>query len=89
MKTVRNKSHKALAVPLPRGKKLHLAPGQTGEVTAQAAEHPPLVAMVTADELELLEASAKHAESVHGGGRVHGSTGGHQPGKRQGSRGDR
>lgn len=59
MKNIRNVTRGPLAVPLPGGKKLHLGPGKTGEISARAAEHPPLVALVEAGAVEVLEADPK------------------------------
>ena len=42
MKTISNKTPKPISVPLPRGKKLHLGPGKTGQIASNASEHPPL-----------------------------------------------
>ncbi len=51
MKSIRNKTRGPIAVPLPRGKKLHLGLGKTGEITVEAASHPPLLKLV---ELSLI-----------------------------------
>ena len=45
---IRNKTRLPLRVPLPGGKKLHLGPGQAGQVTPKALEHPPLKALLGA-----------------------------------------
>ena len=54
MKTIRNKTHGPLRVPLPRGKVLHLGPLKTGEIATQAADHPPLQKLVEAGQIEIL-----------------------------------
>lgn len=46
-----NKTRKPLSVPLPGGKKLFLGPGKTGQVTAKALDHPPLVTLMEAGDL--------------------------------------
>lgn len=89
MKTVRNKTNKPLAVPLPGGKTLHLGPGHTGEIATQAAEHPPLVRLVEAKELEVFDGRQETGAGATQGGRVHASTGGHHPAQKSGRRGDR
>jgi hypothetical protein len=42
MKTIQNKTNAPLRVPLPRGKKLHLGPGKSGQIAHQDADHKPL-----------------------------------------------
>jgi hypothetical protein len=54
VKTISNKTHRPLSVPLPRGKVLHLGPGRTGQIASEAAEHPPLKRLVEAGEIEIL-----------------------------------
>jgi hypothetical protein len=48
-----NKTKGPLRVPLPGGKKLHLGPGRTGQITPKAAEHPPLKKLIEAGDLEV------------------------------------
>ena len=55
MPTIVNKTLKAIAVPLPRGKKLHLGPGKSGQIAASAAEHTPLKKLVEAGEIEIVD----------------------------------
>lgn len=77
MKTVKNKSHKPLRVPLPRGKTLHLGPNQEGQVTAGTLEHGPFKKLVDAGEIEILGDGGKalpHAPKGEGG---HASSQGH------------
>ena len=89
MKTIRNTTRAPLAVPLPGGRKLHLGPGKSGEISARAAEHPPLTALVTSGALELGD-GAQHANSAaSSGGRVQVQTEGHHPANKGGRRGDR
>lgn len=52
---VRNKTSRALTVPLPRGKKLHLGPNMTGQINSSAASHPKLLLLVDSGELEILD----------------------------------
>jgi hypothetical protein len=63
---ITNKSKKALSIPLPGGKKLFLGPGKTGQVTAKALQHPPLVKLIEAGEIETAEGTANSPESVPG-----------------------
>src|SRR5438128_4835469 len=69
MKTISNKTPKPISVPLPRGKKLHLGPGKTGQIASNASEHPPLKKLIDAGKVEILdEASQSTAEA--GGGKL-------------------
>ena len=89
MKTVRNLANKPLAVPLPGGRKLHLGPAQRGEISDQAATHPPLLALVTAGELEVGEGGPHHASSTASSGAAHSSTTGFRQAAKSSRRGDR
>jgi hypothetical protein len=77
MKSIRNKTRGPIAVPLPRGKKLHLGLGKTGEITVEAASHPPLLKLVEAGQVELVDTAATHTGHASDGAKVHGSTPGH------------
>ena len=89
MKTVRNLSMKPLAVPLPGGRKLHLGPSQRGEISTNAAKHPPLLALVTAGELEIGEGGHAQASSTASGGAAHATTTGFRQAAKSSRRGDR
>jgi hypothetical protein len=89
MKVVSNKSQRPLSVPLPRGKKLHLGPGKTGEISSKDAEHPALLKLVEAGQLEIL-GEGERAHDVAGGSKIgRGSAPGHTPGSSVRSSGDR
>jgi len=77
MKTIRNTTHKPLRVPLPRGKVLHLGPQKTGEIAAGAEEHPPLVKLIEAGEIEVLGEGEHEHPSAAPSEAVHASTQGH------------
>ena len=80
MATIRNKTRKPLKVPLPGGKFLRLAPAKDGEVNAKAVDHPPLVKMIEAGDIEVV----RQGKSGSGkGGSSHGLSGvtGHDPDK--------
>jgi hypothetical protein len=64
MPTILNKTRKALSVPLPGGKKLFLGPGKSGQITMKAVEHPPLVKLVEADEIEITGGVAKGTDGA-------------------------
>ena len=70
MPSIKNTTHRPLAVSLPGNKKLRLGPLQTGQVTPKALEHPPLVAQVEAGVLEVTNGSRPK-----GAGRAPGSGG--------------
>jgi len=76
---ITNKTKKPLSVPLPGGKKLFLQPGKTGQVTAKALEHPPVVKLIEAGELETAE-SARERMAPGGGGKTGPSGGSTQKG---------
>ena len=88
MKTVTNKTQRPLAVPLPRGKTLHLGPGKTAEIAANAPKHPPVQKLVDAGEIEIHDEDSRSAAGDGGGkaGRAwmpgHGSRTSHRGGDR-------
>ena len=69
MTTVSNKTNRPLSVPLPGGKKLHLGPGKSGQVTAGATEHAQLKKMIDAGEIEILAEGQRSADGGTGGKR--------------------
>jgi hypothetical protein len=54
-----NKTQKPLSLPLPGGKKLFLGPGKTGQVSLKALEHPPLIKLLEAGDIETTEGGPK------------------------------
>ena len=56
-----------LSVPLPRGKKLHLGPGKTGQIAANAVDYAPLKKLVDAGELEIVDETQARAEGLADG----------------------
>ena len=46
MKTIVNKTHVALKVPLPHGKVLHLGLGKSGQISVHDADHPPIKKLI-------------------------------------------
>ncbi|MDY7093371.1 MAG: hypothetical protein SX243_10420 [Acidobacteriota bacterium] len=89
MKTVRNTTRRPLTVNLPRGKKLHLNPLQEGQIATNAADHPPIVALVKAGDLEIFDTQEPWATGHGDDQKVHGSTHGKHADKKTGGRGDR
>ena len=75
MPTVSNKTQRPLSIPLPRGKTLHLGPGKTGEIAANAAEHQQLKKLVEAGEVEILDDAPRSTAGVGGGQRGRGARG--------------
>ena len=75
-----NKTNKPLRIPLPGGKKLFLGPGKTGQVTAKALQHPPLVKLIEVGDVESDGATANRQrggtdKAGHATGLRHGATG--------------
>lgn len=52
---IKNKTSRAITVPLPRGKKLHLGPGLSGQINDKASDYPKFVALVESGDLEILD----------------------------------
>lgn len=73
---ITNKTKKPLSLPLPGGKKLFLGPGKTGQVTAKALNHPPLVALIEAGDVATADGSGAPTARGGGGGQAAPSTGG-------------
>ena len=75
MRTVTNKTPRPLTVPLPRGKKLHLGPLKTGQITTEAADHAALKKLVDAGEIEISEEQLGTSGPSGGPGRGRGAEG--------------
>ena len=61
MKSIVNKTHGALRVPLPHGKVLHLGLNQTAHVSVHDADHPPLKKLVEEGKVELFDETGNEA----------------------------
>ncbi len=61
MKTVVNKTQGALRVSLPKGKKMHLGPRQTGQISVHDLDHPPLRKMLEAEQIEIVDEAGNEA----------------------------
>jgi hypothetical protein len=87
MPSVTNKTKRPLIVPLPRGKKLHLGPGKSGEIASNAIDHAALKKLVEAGELEVTRESSGTIDAT-GGGKQRTSAEGHISGsiRRSGDR---
>jgi hypothetical protein len=89
MKTISNKTHKPLSVPLPGGKKLHLPPGKSGQIADNAVDHPQLKKMLDAGDIAIVGAGHGGAEGAEGGAKAPTHTQAHTPqsgGRRSGDR---
>lgn len=64
---ITNKTKKPLSIPLPGGKKLHLGPGKTGQVSPKAVDHPALKKLIDAGEVEAQGDDRKSARGKGGG----------------------
>jgi hypothetical protein len=74
--TILNKTHEPLRVSLPRGKKLHLGPGQTGQIAHQDLEHGAVKRLINEGKREVQDTGASQGaqqaqeraphESTHG-----------------------
>ena len=73
-----NKTRKPLRIHLHGGKVLHLGPGKTGEIAAEAAEEPTIRRLVKAKEIELV-GGGEHGQDDAGGPGVKEATRGHHP----------
>ena len=89
MKTIRNKTHAPVRVPLPRGKTLHLGVGQKGQIAHTDVDHPPLQKLVADGVIEIVDADTG-AGAAHGSNKgAHAETHGHHPPVGSPVRGDR
>lgn len=89
VKTIRNKTHAPIRVPLPRGKVLHLGPDSEGQIAHTDVDHEPLQKLVGDGILEVVddqEVAAKAHEHEKG---PHADTHGHHPPTGSAVRGDR
>lgn len=79
MKTIVNKTHRPLRVPLPRGKVLHLGPDATGQVSHNNLEHPPFQALVEEGVVEIQGDGTSVEAASAPGGNPSTETQGHHP----------
>ena len=73
---IRNKSTRALKLSLPGGKRLFLGLRGTGQITAKAAEHPPIKKLIDAGDLEVFEKGLLKGKQNGAGGGMSGSQSG-------------
>ena len=67
MKSVTNKTHKPLSIPLPGGKKLHLGPGKTGQISSDAVDYAPLKKLIDAGDLTVVGEGSGVGDASAGG----------------------
>ena len=89
MKTIRNKTHSPVRVPLPRGKVLHLGPSQEGQISHKDVDHGPLQALIENEVVEIVEDQTDEASSRGQDKGAHADTHGHHPPTGSPARGDR
>lgn len=63
---ITNKTRKPLSLPLPGGKRLFLAPGKTGQVSAKDLAYPPLAKLLEAGDLETTAAGSRRQDGEQG-----------------------
>ena len=63
---ITNKTRKPLRLPLPGGKRLFLGPGKTGQVSPKALEHPLLVKLLEAGDIETTAEGPKRKQGGRG-----------------------
>lgn len=89
VKTIRNKTHAPVRVPLPRGKVLHLGPDQEGQIAHTDVDHAPLQELVTKEVLEVVDDQSAAATAHEQDKGPHAETHGHHPPTGSPVRGDR
>jgi hypothetical protein len=89
VKTIRNKTHAPVRVPLPRGKVLHLGPDQEGQIAHTDVDHEPLQLLVDSDVLEIIDDRSAAATAHEHAKGPNAETHGHHPPTGSSSRGDR
>lgn len=89
MKTIRNKTHAPIRVPLPRGKKLHLGPDQEGQIAHTDVDHEPLQRLVETEVLEIIDDQSAAATAHDQEKGPNANTHGHHPPTGSSVRGDR
>ena len=89
MKSIINKAHKPLKVPLPGGKTLFLGLNGRGQVPDDALTRPAFKKMVDAGDIEVADDAGQQTSGDKGSGRIHESTHGHPATKSVTRRGDR
>ncbi len=80
MTSVSNKTKRPLSIPLPRGKTLHLGPGKSAEIAANAVDHAPLKKMAEAGDIEIISEDSRAGGGIGGNKAARTFIGGHTSG---------
>lgn len=70
---IKNTLKQPLKVPLPAGKRLFLKPGEKGQITPKAAEHPPLKKLIDEGSIEIMDVGRGKSSGSASGGSISGS----------------
>ena len=70
---IQNTTKRPLKVPLPAGKRLFLKPGEKGQITPKAAEHPPVKKLIDEGSIEVLDVGRGKSKASGGSGGISGS----------------
>jgi hypothetical protein len=89
MRSIVNKTPKALRVPLPGGRSLFLGPGARGQVPAGALERPAFRKLLDAGDIELLADDQRAFGEAEQPARPHRGSRGHPADRSHGHKGDR
>ena len=89
MKTIVNKTHAPLRVPLPQGKVLHLGPLKEGQISHKEVDHEPLQRLIEEGKIEVRDEAAHAAAERRQAQGPHELTHGHHPPTTPQVRGDR
>jgi hypothetical protein len=89
VKTIVNKTHEPIQVPLPRGKVLHLGPNKSGQISHKDIDHEPLQQLIEAGKVEI-EGDGPGTAGTHRNAKgPHEETHGHHPPSTPIMKGDR
>jgi len=89
VKTISNKTHDPIRVPLPRGKVLHLGPLKEAKISHNDIDHEPLQRLVEAGSLEIKDDKGSGHGARGQAPGAHAETHGHHPGTGHQAKGDR
>ena len=77
MKTILNKTHKPMKIPIGGGRFLHLAPNKTGQISGQTSGSAAIRTLVKSGEIEVLGEESNTQGRAAQTGSAHGSSHGH------------
>jgi hypothetical protein len=70
---IQNTTKRPLKVPLPAGKRLFLKPGEKGQITPKASEHPPVKKLIDEGSIEILDVGRGKSKASGGSEGISGS----------------